>query len=200
MVSGPVHAVGISPASVDTLDGLAQKLGLPGTELSEPVERFNAARRDGTSHPTELDGLATKGCRHPKPTGRGRFRSRPPMATNCAPNAWGGEMAFVALLFAVSASDLFLYAATGRAAVAWLLPLHLGTVLAFFVLTPFSKMAHGFYQLAALMNVRPISTSSTRPSPTVSYNSLMRQMSSKLDRFDQTGKVGAPAIGPRPGG
>lgn len=67
-----------------------------------------------------------------------------------APKVWGGEMAFVALLFAVSATGLLLYAATGTAAVGVLLPLHLGTVLTFFVLTPYSKMAHGFYRMAAL--------------------------------------------------
>ncbi len=63
---------------------------------------------------------------------------------------WGGEMAFVLLLFFVSASGLLLYAATGLAVVAWLLPLHLGSVLAFFLLTPYSKMVHGFYRMAAL--------------------------------------------------
>lgn len=67
-----------------------------------------------------------------------------------APHAWGGEMAFVLLLFAVSATGLGLYAATGTQAVSWLLPLHLGTVLTFFLLTPYSKMAHGFYRMAAL--------------------------------------------------
>lgn len=64
--------------------------------------------------------------------------------------AWGGEMAFVLLLFMVSATGLALYAATGSALVGWLLPLHLGSVLTFFLLTPYSKMAHGFYRLAAL--------------------------------------------------
>ena len=67
-----------------------------------------------------------------------------------APNAWSGEMAFVLLLFYVSATGLLLYAATGTAAVSWLLPVHLGTVLTFFLLTPYSKMAHGFYRMAAL--------------------------------------------------
>ena len=67
-----------------------------------------------------------------------------------APKVWGGEMAFVLLLFAVSATGLLLYAATGSGAVAVLLPLHLGTVLTFFLLTPYSKMAHGFYRMAAL--------------------------------------------------
>lgn len=67
-----------------------------------------------------------------------------------ANGAWGGEMAFVLLLFAVSATGLALYAATGTRAVGMLLPIHLATVLAFFLLTPYSKMAHGFYRLAAL--------------------------------------------------
>ncbi|MEM8731662.1 MAG: tricarballylate utilization 4Fe-4S protein TcuB [Pseudomonadota bacterium] len=68
-----------------------------------------------------------------------------------APNAWGGEMAFVMLLFTVSATGLLLYAATGLALVGILLPLHLGAVLAFFLLTPYSKMIHGFFRLAALV-------------------------------------------------
>lgn len=67
-----------------------------------------------------------------------------------APKVWGGEMAFVLLLFLVSATGLLLYAATGTAAIAVLLPVHLGTVLTFFLLTPYSKMAHGFYRMAAL--------------------------------------------------
>ena len=67
-----------------------------------------------------------------------------------AKGAWGGEMAFVLLLFAVSATGLALYAATGTQAVGMLLSIHLATVLAFFLLTPYSKMAHGFYRMAAL--------------------------------------------------
>ncbi len=70
--------------------------------------------------------------------------------TLSAPAIWGGEMAFVLLLFTVSATGLALYAVSGTALTDWLLPLHLGTVLAFFLLMPFSKMAHGFYRLAAL--------------------------------------------------
>lgn len=67
-----------------------------------------------------------------------------------APATWGGDMAFAQLLFLVGASGLVLFAATGTTAVAWLLPLHLGSVLAFFLLTPYSKMVHGFYRLTAL--------------------------------------------------
>lgn len=68
-----------------------------------------------------------------------------------ATNAWGGEMAFVVLLFAVSATGLALYAATGTDAVKWLLPVHLGTVLSFFLIMPYSKMVHGFYRMMALV-------------------------------------------------
>jgi citrate/tricarballylate utilization protein len=68
--------------------------------------------------------------------------------------AWSGEMAFVLLLFFVSFSGLALYAATGKGLVALLLPLHLGAVLTLFLLTPYSKMVHGFYRLAALLASR----------------------------------------------
>ncbi|MGB5558152.1 MAG: 4Fe-4S ferredoxin, partial [Paracoccaceae bacterium] len=68
-----------------------------------------------------------------------------------ARRVWGGEMAFVALLGATGATGLALYAATGTAAVPFLLAVHLGTVLTFFLLLPFTKMIHGFYRLAALM-------------------------------------------------
>ena len=68
-----------------------------------------------------------------------------------APSVWGGEMAFVVLLGATGATGLALYAATGTAFLSPLLALHLGTVLAFFLTTPYSKMVHGFYRLAALI-------------------------------------------------
>lgn len=64
---------------------------------------------------------------------------------------WGSEMAFILLLFSVSATGLMLYAATGSSLVEWFLPIHLGTVLTFFLLTPYSKMMHGFYRMAALI-------------------------------------------------
>ncbi|MFQ6550926.1 FAD-dependent tricarballylate dehydrogenase TcuA [Aestuariibius insulae] len=54
------------PETAETIDGLAQRLGLPGVKLRETVEAFNAACRDGTFHPTELDGLATEGLSPPK--------------------------------------------------------------------------------------------------------------------------------------
>jgi tricarballylate dehydrogenase len=49
------------PETADTLDGLAQKLGISGTKLRETVEAFNAGCRDGAFQATELDGLATEG-------------------------------------------------------------------------------------------------------------------------------------------
>lgn len=68
-----------------------------------------------------------------------------------AASLWGGEMAFVGLLGATGATGLALYAATGTGLVAPLLALHLGAVLGFFLTTPYSKMVHGFYRLAALV-------------------------------------------------
>ncbi len=64
---------------------------------------------------------------------------------------WGGEMAFVLLLGFTGLSGLLLYAATGTSALIWLLALHLGAVLTLFLLTPYSKMAHGAYRFAALV-------------------------------------------------
>lgn len=62
--------------------------------------------------------------------------------------AASGAFGFVALLFWVSLSGLLLYALGGGLV---LLALHLGAVLTFFLLLPYSKMAHGFYRLAALI-------------------------------------------------
>lgn len=68
-----------------------------------------------------------------------------------APSAWGGEMGFVLLLFLVALSGLALYALGSTVAMPALLAIHLGSVLSFFLLTPYTKMAHGFYRLAALV-------------------------------------------------
>lgn len=67
-----------------------------------------------------------------------------------ASGAFGGEIAFVGLLGFVGLSGLVLYAMGQTAAMPSLLAIHLGAVLAFFLLMPFTKMAHGFYRLAAL--------------------------------------------------
>lgn len=67
-----------------------------------------------------------------------------------AAQAWGGEMGFILLLLLVSASGLALYGFGETAWLPGLLALHLGAVLAFFLLMPYSKMVHGFFRLAAL--------------------------------------------------
>jgi len=63
----------------------------------------------------------------------------------------GGEFAFILLLFLVSVSGLLLYVLGGTGLVGGLLYIHLGVVLAFFLLMPYSKMVHGFYRMAALV-------------------------------------------------
>lgn len=65
--------------------------------------------------------------------------------------AWGGEMAFIGLLFLVAATGLLLYWLGQTALMVPMLALHLGSVVTFFLLTPFTKMAHGAYRLAALL-------------------------------------------------
>ncbi len=65
--------------------------------------------------------------------------------------AWGGEVAFILLLGLTGFTGLLLYAATGTSLVGALLAIHLGAVLTLFVTTPYSKMVHGFYRLAALV-------------------------------------------------
>jgi len=59
-------------------------------------------------------------------------------------------MAFVLLLCGIALTGLGLFAATGTPLVAPVLALHLGLVLTFFLILPFSKMVHGFFRLAAL--------------------------------------------------
>ena len=68
-----------------------------------------------------------------------------------AVRVWGGEMAFILLLCLLGLSGLVLYAASGTAAVPPLLAIHLGGVLAFFLLMPYTKMVHGFFRVTALL-------------------------------------------------
>ncbi|MCK0104221.1 hypothetical protein [Pseudohalocynthiibacter sp. F2068] len=64
---------------------------------------------------------------------------------------WGGEMVFILLLLAVAVTGLMLYAVGGSVLMPALLTLHLGAILAFFLLMPFSKMVHGFYRPTSLV-------------------------------------------------
>ena len=54
------------PESADTLEGLAQKLGIPGDRMARTVRAFNDACTEGAFSPQELDGLATTGIDPPK--------------------------------------------------------------------------------------------------------------------------------------
>lgn len=68
-----------------------------------------------------------------------------------AGSAWSGEMAFIGLLFFVAVTGLALYWLGQTALMPAMLALHLGSVLSFFLITPYTKMAHGFYRMAALV-------------------------------------------------
>ena len=67
------------------------------------------------------------------------------------PRVFGGELAFLFLLFFVAISGLLLYILGDTRFLTILLVLHLSSVLTLFLLTPFSKMSHGFFRLAALL-------------------------------------------------
>ncbi|NIZ09567.1 FAD-dependent tricarballylate dehydrogenase TcuA [Pseudooceanicola sp. HF7] len=54
------------PVKADTIEELAEKMGLPVAPTVTTIRDFNAACRPGAFHPTELDGLATEGLEPPK--------------------------------------------------------------------------------------------------------------------------------------
>ena len=62
----------------------------------------------------------------------------------------GMDIAFIALLFATSATGLALLAWRDTRAMAPLLAIHLGIVLALFVTLPYGKFVHALYRFAAL--------------------------------------------------
>ena len=61
------------------------------------------------------------------------------------------DRGFIALLFLVSSTGLALMLAKGTSAMALLLAVHLGCVMAFFATMPYGKFAHGVYRVAALL-------------------------------------------------
>ncbi len=67
------------------------------------------------------------------------------------PLEWDGDIGFILLLGFVGLSGLVLYALGSTPLMPALLAIHLGSVLTFFLLTPYTKMAHGFYRLAAFV-------------------------------------------------
>ncbi len=54
------------PIKADSIEELAEKMGLPATSLSHTVSAFNQACAEGNFHPTELDQLTTKNITPPK--------------------------------------------------------------------------------------------------------------------------------------
>jgi citrate/tricarballylate utilization protein len=76
-------------------------------------------------------------------------RRRHPLAG--APEQRGMDLGFIALLLLTGTSGLALLAWRDSAAMALLLALHLGTVMALFVTLPYGKFAHGPYRCAALL-------------------------------------------------
>jgi citrate/tricarballylate utilization protein len=61
------------------------------------------------------------------------------------------DLGFIALLFLTAASGLALWLGRGTPALALLLCLHLGAVMALFVTLPYGKFAHGVFRTAALL-------------------------------------------------
>jgi citrate/tricarballylate utilization protein len=68
-----------------------------------------------------------------------------------APEARRLDRAFLGLIFAVAGSGLALLVWRATPAMAALLVIHLGTVLAFFLLLPYSKFVHAGYRAIALV-------------------------------------------------
>ena len=61
------------------------------------------------------------------------------------------DRGFIALLFLTATSGLALWLGRGTPALALLLCLHLGTVMALFATLPYGKFAHGIFRTAALL-------------------------------------------------
>jgi tricarballylate dehydrogenase len=76
------------PITADTIEELAEKLGIPSAQLVETVSQYNKATKKGTFKPLELDGLATEGLTPPKsnwalPIDQGPYRAWPISSANC---------------------------------------------------------------------------------------------------------------------
>lgn len=72
------------------------------------------------------------------------------------------DLGFIALLFLVAASGMALWLGRGTPALALLLCLHLGAVMALFATLPYGKFAHGIFRTAALLRHN---TEKRQPSP-----------------------------------
>jgi citrate/tricarballylate utilization protein len=74
---------------------------------------------------------------------------RPPLLGDTAQKPM--DLGFMALLLLTSTSGLALWLARGTPALALLLALHLGAVMALFATLPYSKFAHGIFRTASLL-------------------------------------------------
>jgi citrate/tricarballylate utilization protein len=63
----------------------------------------------------------------------------------------GGDVALLMLLAMIAVTGLFLLAVRATGAMGIAMAIHLGFILAFFVVLPYSKMVHGVYRSAALL-------------------------------------------------
>jgi citrate/tricarballylate utilization protein len=61
------------------------------------------------------------------------------------------DLGFILLLFLTSLTGLLLLGFRETGAMGLLLAIHLGVVMAFFLVMPYGKFAHGFYRMAALL-------------------------------------------------
>ena len=74
----------------------------------------------------------------------------------------GGDVALLILLALIAATGLVLLAVRATGAMGLALSVHLGFILAFFLVLPYSKMVHGVYRSAALLrraverNMKPL--------------------------------------------
>jgi len=68
-----------------------------------------------------------------------------------APRLLGTEFAFVLLIWLTAVTGLVLLGLRATSAMGTLLAIHLGCVLALFVVMPYSKFVHGIYRGAALL-------------------------------------------------
>ena len=73
----------------------------------------------------------------------------------------GMDVGFLVLLLVVATTGLLLLALRESAAMGVLLALHLGAVLAFFVMIPYGKFVHAVYRLVALVHFHRESSRST---------------------------------------
>lgn len=76
----------------------------------------------------------------------------------------GADVALLILLAAVAATGLLLLTLRDSSAMGTLLAIHLGFVLALFLVLPYGKFVHGIYRLAALVHYAAETSAGGRPS------------------------------------